>query len=107
MLDFDGNGAISIDEFVGGCMRLRGQARSLDVAMLQHDGKKIRQQLKALQDCFTSHQRFVANLLQSQCHTDSAKGRSGIAKGGSSAPRCRPESLPGSEAPQSADSLSL
>merc|ERR1712032_589356 len=25
MLDFDGNGRVSIDEFVGGCMKLRGQ----------------------------------------------------------------------------------
>merc|ERR1740121_2840658 len=35
LLDYDGNGAVDIDEFTLGCMRLKGTARSLDVARLQ------------------------------------------------------------------------
>ena len=30
MLDLDGGGAIALDEFLMGCLRLRGQARAID-----------------------------------------------------------------------------
>eukprot|EP00930_Biecheleria_cincta_P072462 TRINITY_DN59855_c0_g1_i1.p1 TRINITY_DN59855_c0_g1~~TRINITY_DN59855_c0_g1_i1.p1 ORF type:complete len:646 (-),score=99.99 TRINITY_DN59855_c0_g1_i1:112-1989(-) len=37
LLDADGGNAIEIDEFLMGCLRLRGPARALDLAKLQHD----------------------------------------------------------------------
>jgi voltage-gated sodium channel len=37
LLDSDGSGAISIEEFVRGCLRLRGPARSIDMASLVYD----------------------------------------------------------------------
>merc|ERR1739841_94550 len=35
-LDFDGNGYIGVDEFIFGCTRFKGAARSLDLARVMH-----------------------------------------------------------------------
>jgi len=37
LLDQDGGSAIDLDEFLWGCMHLRGNAKALDLARLQHD----------------------------------------------------------------------
>jgi len=37
LLDVDGSNRVEIDEFVEGCMRMRGQARSIDVHMLLYE----------------------------------------------------------------------
>ncbi|CAJ1342904.1 unnamed protein product [Effrenium voratum] len=37
MLDLDGGGAIALDEFLMGCLRLRGQARAIDVGKILHE----------------------------------------------------------------------
>jgi len=39
LLDTSGDGEIDVDEFVTGCLKLRGQARSVDLALLQHQVK--------------------------------------------------------------------
>lgn len=36
LLDFDCNGVVDVDEFIFGCERLKGQAKSLDLARLLH-----------------------------------------------------------------------
>lgn len=36
LLDLDRNGEVDIDEFINGCIRLKGGARSLDVGILQY-----------------------------------------------------------------------
>lgn len=41
MLLDDGDGSISSEEFLSGIVRLKGQARSLDVLLLLHENKKI------------------------------------------------------------------
>jgi len=40
LLDQDGSGELSIDEFVDGCMRLKGEARSFDINCLIQESKK-------------------------------------------------------------------
>ncbi|CAJ1331417.1 unnamed protein product [Effrenium voratum] len=37
LLDMDGGGAVEIEEFLMGCLRLRGQARAMDIAKLIFD----------------------------------------------------------------------
>merc|ERR1719436_905847 len=37
LLDRDQNGSINLDEFLRGCMRLKGEAKSLDLAKLQYE----------------------------------------------------------------------
>jgi len=41
LLDLDESDDVDIDEFVEGCMRMRGQARSIDVHMLLYENEKM------------------------------------------------------------------
>merc|ERR1712125_135874 len=41
LLDVDDTNSVGIDEFVNGCSRLKGQARSLDVNMLLYNSDKM------------------------------------------------------------------
>lgn len=41
LLDVDDTNSVGIDEFVGGCLRLKGQARSIDVNMLLYNSEKM------------------------------------------------------------------
>jgi hypothetical protein len=45
LLDVDDSNAVNIDEFVQGCLRLRGNARSIDVNMLLYENEKLHHQL--------------------------------------------------------------
>eukprot|EP00929_Paragymnodinium_shiwhaense_P077436 TRINITY_DN39879_c0_g3_i1.p1 TRINITY_DN39879_c0_g3~~TRINITY_DN39879_c0_g3_i1.p1 ORF type:complete len:670 (-),score=121.30 TRINITY_DN39879_c0_g3_i1:768-2714(-) len=45
LLDEDGSGTIDVEEFVEGCLRLKGSARGIDLAKLSKDFKHIGQQL--------------------------------------------------------------
>jgi len=45
LLDVTGSNEVNIDEFVHGCLRLRGDARSIDVNMLLYQGEKLQRQL--------------------------------------------------------------
>merc|ERR1712012_1013664 len=48
LLDQDQSGSIDKEEFMFGCLRLQGQAKSFDIAILQHDMKAIRKYIVAL-----------------------------------------------------------
>eukprot|EP00746_Dinoflagellata_sp_MGD_P026909 gnl/MRDRNA2_/MRDRNA2_163420_c0_seq1.p1 gnl/MRDRNA2_/MRDRNA2_163420_c0~~gnl/MRDRNA2_/MRDRNA2_163420_c0_seq1.p1 ORF type:complete len:489 (+),score=99.30 gnl/MRDRNA2_/MRDRNA2_163420_c0_seq1:58-1467(+) len=41
LLDIDGNGTVNRNEFIMGCMRLKGHAKSVDVATLMYENKKM------------------------------------------------------------------
>ena len=41
LLDADDSGSISVKEFIQGCLRLRGQAKSIDVATLIYMTKRM------------------------------------------------------------------
>jgi len=53
LLDTDDSGSIKLDEFLGGCMRLRGAASSMDVNLLLWESEKLMCQVSefALQVC--------------------------------------------------------
>lgn len=48
LLDVDGNGIVDVDEFVSGLMRLKGPARSIDVATLLHQSRRLYVRVVAL-----------------------------------------------------------
>merc|ERR1711972_468020 len=56
MLDTDGSNFVGIDEFVEGCLRLKGGARSVDVNMVLLNIRKIHHQVRQLQK--KSQQQF-------------------------------------------------
>merc|ERR1711933_697878 len=57
LIDVDGSGALDLEEFMNGCLRLRGPARALDLTMLVHEFRRscrrnvsISQQLESVID---------------------------------------------------------
>lgn len=42
LIDVDDNGVVDIEEFVAGCMQLRGPAQSLQVAKMAYENKLTR-----------------------------------------------------------------
>lgn len=57
LLDKDGSHMLSPNEFLAGCMRLRGPAKSLDVNLLLHDARQLSKHLKELRDSIEARQR--------------------------------------------------
>jgi hypothetical protein len=41
LLDIDSNGEVSLEEFVVGCLRLKGEAKAVDVATIMYENKRI------------------------------------------------------------------
>merc|ERR1719399_2309969 len=46
----DGNGSISCDEFIGGAMRLKGNARAIDSISIMHEQNKINWNIDSLKE---------------------------------------------------------
>ncbi|CAK9092622.1 unnamed protein product [Durusdinium trenchii] len=49
LMDTSGNGDLDATEFVEGCMRLKGPARSIDVSLLMQENKRVRKKLISLE----------------------------------------------------------
>merc|ERR1712061_173008 len=52
LLDVDRTGEVDIDEFVGGCLRLRGGATSMDLAVLKYQVEWIVKKMQSLHKSF-------------------------------------------------------
>merc|ERR1712176_544587 len=50
LLDQDQSAELDLDEFVSGFMRLRGQAKSIDLARLSYENKQMRARLASFMD---------------------------------------------------------
>merc|ERR1712176_32003 len=50
LLDTDQSAELDLDEFVSGFMRLRGQAKSIDLARLSYENKQMRARLATFMD---------------------------------------------------------
>lgn len=48
LMDLDDNGGVDAEEFLSGCMRLRGPARALDLTMLVREVRRLDQQIRFL-----------------------------------------------------------
>merc|ERR1719221_1035613 len=55
LLDVDQTGEVDIDEFVSGCLRLKGGAKSLDLAILIYEMGWVRHNLQSLQKLVGDH----------------------------------------------------
>jgi len=58
ILDVDGTGEVTPDEFVDGCMRLKNQAKSLDIKLLMYQNEMVFSKLKVFME-FAMH-RFTS-----------------------------------------------
>merc|ERR1719195_2312335 len=50
LIDDDESGDVDVDEFLEGCLRLKGQARSIDLHALMHECRKLEREMHALMD---------------------------------------------------------
>merc|ERR1712130_839919 len=50
LLDADGNGSLRAEELVEGCLRIRGEARALELSVLTHLTNDVRTQQKTMQE---------------------------------------------------------
>jgi len=50
LLDKDNSGMLSVDEFMTGCIRLRGHAKSLDVNLILHETRQVSKCVKQLRN---------------------------------------------------------
>eukprot|EP00928_Gymnodinium_smaydae_P100655 TRINITY_DN9926_c0_g1_i3.p1 TRINITY_DN9926_c0_g1~~TRINITY_DN9926_c0_g1_i3.p1 ORF type:complete len:593 (+),score=107.40 TRINITY_DN9926_c0_g1_i3:71-1849(+) len=65
LLDADGSGEIIADEFVEGCLKLRGEAKSVDIQLLMHEVRKLRKaQLKVIEDVRASKHLISAAIVK-------------------------------------------
>merc|ERR1712066_605385 len=49
LLDTDNSGQIAIEEFVVGCMRLKGGAKSIDLATLMYENKRMAERFNSFE----------------------------------------------------------
>jgi len=59
LLDTDSSGSIDKEEFMFGCLRLKGEAKSLDVAVLHAEMRWVRQNLSELGDMIGDLQEII------------------------------------------------
>lgn len=59
LIDTDGSHVIDIEEFVDGCVRLRGSAKSIDVARLSYENKWVRKKLSAFMRYMEAQMRMM------------------------------------------------
>lgn len=50
LIDDDGSGFVEMEEFVSGCMQLRGPAKSMQIAKMSYENKLTRQWIKNIMD---------------------------------------------------------
>jgi len=63
MLDADSSNSVNVDEFIEGCVRLRGAAKSVDVSMILMQCKKVSGQLEAFQKTNLKQLTFLQHVL--------------------------------------------
>merc|ERR1719329_295761 len=65
LLDADSKGVVNLDEFVMGCLRLRGDARTVDVVTLMYENKRVISSVAALvRDFQQSSSRLISAATQ-------------------------------------------
>lgn len=67
LLDVDGTGEVKVEDFVMGCLRLRGQAKSSDVASLLREHKRANQKHSRLLRKIDSQLQALLAALQGDC----------------------------------------
>ncbi|CAE7624468.1 Scn11a [Symbiodinium pilosum] len=63
VIDTDGSGTIDMDEFVSGCMRLHGPAKSLDIAKMEFEHEVTRDSIASLEKNVSDMQELLMAFL--------------------------------------------
>jgi len=62
LLDADGTHEIDLEEFIIGCLRLKGHARSVDLVRLGYENKWVAKKLKSIDKSIVHCQKVIAKL---------------------------------------------
>ncbi|EEQ99080.1 hypothetical protein Pmar_PMAR019728 [Perkinsus marinus ATCC 50983] len=62
VLDYDGSGELSVDEFIGGCVRMKGLAQSKDLLAVQVSMEALGKRLDELEGYLVDSEKKVFNL---------------------------------------------
>merc|ERR1712087_935355 len=66
LLDYDQSGEIAVDEFLAGCHKLKGESRSLDIAIMQYEIRWLKEAFQGFSDgTWKQLESFEANLVKS------------------------------------------
>jgi len=63
LLDTEGTGDVDVEEFVEGCLKLKGPAKSIDLAVLMHDARLMKKRLHTIEVHNRQLQGQVAEVL--------------------------------------------
>merc|ERR1712084_14789 len=74
LIDLDKSGSIDRSEFIFGCLRLKGSAKSLDVAILDNEIKYIRQALVSLSGNINARFQLLESMTASRHVSTCADG---------------------------------
>lgn len=69
LIDDDDSGFVDLEEFVSGCMQLRGPAKSMQIAKMSYENKLTRQWIKDLMDRVEEVKGMVEQPLTSESRT--------------------------------------
>merc|ERR1719321_1048174 len=58
LLDRNGNGVVEAEEFVLGCLRLRGNAKAIDLATLMYENRRAFRRIEAHLRSIRTRQRY-------------------------------------------------
>merc|ERR1712228_910827 len=69
LIDINNSGAVDWEEFINGCLRLRGPAKAIDLAAFQHDFKRLSKRINDHISFSDWVFKFIASRLLSQSDT--------------------------------------
>merc|ERR1712048_611886 len=70
LIDNDGSGDVSVDEFLEGCIRLKGLARSIDVHSLMSECKRLAHKIDYLEERLFSGSSFSGKSFSAYANDD-------------------------------------
>eukprot|EP00747_Dinoflagellata_sp_TGD_P097617 gnl/TRDRNA2_/TRDRNA2_167186_c2_seq1.p1 gnl/TRDRNA2_/TRDRNA2_167186_c2~~gnl/TRDRNA2_/TRDRNA2_167186_c2_seq1.p1 ORF type:complete len:171 (+),score=38.27 gnl/TRDRNA2_/TRDRNA2_167186_c2_seq1:104-616(+) len=73
LLDSDGSHRVELDEFVMGCMRLRGNAKGVDIAIMMYEQRVAQKQMDSFIKFVESELRALENELKGIRETQAAE----------------------------------
>merc|ERR1712216_846044 len=66
LLDIEGTGTVDVDDFIMGCLRLRGAAKAIDLATLMSETRRLRREWRM-------HMETFQELMRSRLPTSSTQ----------------------------------
>jgi hypothetical protein len=87
LLDSEGHGCVEISDFVDGCLKLKGPAKSVDIACLLHENKKLKKKLADMEESEQRTEEMLADIWESMFEPGDCKGNASTRPASPESPR--------------------